>query len=104
MQRFIWTFLAVASLATGCATATKGDLIATVKRKASFELGCAAEELKVSELSNQQNSTNGFGAVSQNSYGVQGCGKRASYRAYCSNIVGSENCDAMQTSQPTTVK
>jgi hypothetical protein len=38
-------------------------------------------------------------ATNQKSYGVEGCGRRASYYAYCTNMMGSQSCDAMQSSQ-----
>lgn len=92
---------------TGCAPPAlqiKGDLVATVKKKAAFELGCTEEELKVTELSTGMSERGAYTALSQKSYGVDGCGKKASYNAYCTNSMGSENCDAMQSSQVTPSK
>ncbi len=99
MYRF--AALAVAVALSGCAhVATSTDLVTVVKKKASFELSCPSAELQVVELTGGQQMTNGFAATNQKSYGVEGCGKRASYYAYCTNMMGSESCDAMQSSQP----
>lgn len=97
-----FVFLAAAALfANACAhVATSTDLVSVVRTKASFELSCPANELTVTQLTGGQETTNGFAATNQKSYGVEGCGKRASYYAYCTNMMGSESCDAMQSSQP----
>ena len=85
---------------SGCAhVAAATDLTAVVRQKASFELSCAATELTITQLTGGQAMSNGFAATNQKSYGVEGCGKRASYYAYCTNMMGSQSCDAMQSSQ-----
>jgi hypothetical protein len=89
-------FLALSACAH---VSTSTDLIGVVKNKASFEMNCPATELTVVPLSGGQNMTNGVAATSQKSYGVEGCGHRTSYYAWCTNMMGSESCDAMQTAQ-----
>ena len=92
-------FVLCSSILFACAhtPSSNVELVSVVKRKAAFELSCSESELKVTELSNGQAMTNGFAATNQKSYGVEGCGKRVSYYAYCTNMMGSENCDAMQS-------
>jgi hypothetical protein len=41
------------------------------------------------------------GSSTSKSYGVEGCGKRASYNAYCVKpMMMAETCNALQTSAP----
>ncbi|MBT9556470.1 MAG: hypothetical protein IV100_10595 [Myxococcales bacterium] len=88
-------------LAAGCAHAPPTDLRPIVLNKASFELSCAKEQLSLSELSSQDMG-NMAGASVQKTFGVEGCGKRASYRAYCVKpMMMAETCDAQQSSAPT---
>jgi hypothetical protein len=94
--------LAAAVLASACAhVSSNTDLVQVVRTKASFELSCPEPQLNVTPLTGGQTNSNGFAATNQKSYGVEGCGKRASYYAYCTNMMGQESCDAMQSSQPT---
>jgi hypothetical protein len=83
----------------GCATTTHTDLRDVVKKKAAYELRC--EELTLTELSNGQAMSNGFAATDQKSYGVDGCGQRASYQVWCTNMLGKESCDAVSTTAMT---
>ena len=74
------------------------DLVPYVLRKAAFELACAADQLKVTELSDGSTQAIG-GSIEQKAYGVEGCGKRVRYTAYCTHpMMMKEWCDAMQTS------
>lgn len=102
MSKSSLTLIAAALFASACAhVATSTDLVSVVRTKASFELDCPAHELAITQLSGGQTANNGFASTNQKSYGVEGCGKRASYYAYCTNMMGSESCEAMQSSQPT---
>ena len=89
----------LAGIASGCATSagSADDLVNAVRRKASFELNCGQEQLAVSVLSDGQRGTNLWAATNQKSFGVLGCGRRASYYAWCVNMVGSTSCDAVQS-------
>jgi len=101
MSKSFFVLAAAVLVSSACAhVSTSTDLISVVRNKASFELSCPANELKITQLTGGQAMTNGFAASNQKSYGVEGCGKRASYYAYCTNMMGSESCDAMQSSQP----
>ena len=94
------SFFALAVALSSCAhVATQTDLTSVVRQKASFELNCNAAELTITQLTGGQAMSNGFAATNQKSYGVEGCGHRASYYAWCTNMMGSQSCDAMQSSQ-----
>ena len=98
---------ALAAVLSACAhVATTTDLTAVVRQKASFELNCTAPELTVTQLTGGQAMSSGFAATNQKSFGtnqksfgVEGCGRRVSYYAWCTNMMGSQSCDAMQSSQ-----
>ena len=76
------------------------DLRPIVANKAAFELSCSADQLKITELSDA--SQENMGAVSDaKTFGVEGCGKRASYNAWCVKpMMMDESCGATQTSAP----
>jgi hypothetical protein len=72
------------------------DLRPIVAKKASFELACDASTLTIAEISDSSVS-NMAGTANTKTFGVQGCGKRASYRAYCVKaMMQSEVCEATQ--------
>lgn len=73
------TALAVTSLlgATGCRAEATHDQLS---RRASFDFGCAARDLR-------------FTAIDERTSGVEGCGKRATY---------VETCDGPRTNTNTT--
>jgi len=78
------------------ASAPPTDLATVAKRKAAFELGCAETELTVTELSDSSVSRN-----QKKTFGIEGCGRRASYLASCIQPPGHpEQCDALQISTP----
>lgn len=90
-------------LAAGCATAHTTDLRPLVAAKAAFELGCSAENLKITQLEDKSQG-NMAGSVDNKSFGVEGCGKRASYDASCVRpMMMNETCAANQTSTPVSV-
>lgn len=91
--------LAAFTLSACAHVATTTDLTSVVRQKASFELNCSGPELTITQLTGGQAMSNGFAATNQKSYGVEGCGRRASYYAWCTNMMGSQSCDAMQSSQ-----
>jgi hypothetical protein len=96
MRTALATTLLIAVASTiACATATATDLRDIVKTRAAFDLKCEAGELTLTELSGGQSMSNGFAATEQKSYGVDGCGQRTSYYAYCTNMLGKESCEAM---------
>lgn len=92
-------FVVAVLLLSGCAHA-KGDPITIVRTKAAFDLGCTEDQLKVTELGDKSMS-NMAGGSNSKSYGVEGCGKRASYDGWCVKaMMMKETCDARQSSAP----
>ena len=83
-------------LLSSCATM---DPRSTVLRKASFELDCPESDLKVVVLEDNSMSTLGA-SVDSKTYGVSGCGKRASYSGACGSAMLGGTCSAAQTSAP----
>jgi hypothetical protein len=76
------------------------DLSLIVKHKAAFDLNCTEPQLTVVQLADNS-SNNMAGSVDSKSFGVRGCGRRASYDAYCVDAMMSDTvCNAMQTSAP----
>jgi hypothetical protein len=92
--------IAFVFVCASCSHAPATNLMPIVKKKAAFELGCSEAELKITELGDQS-SSNMAGSSNSKNYGVEGCGKRASYNAYCvKGMMMAENCGANQTSSP----
>jgi hypothetical protein len=87
-------------LLAACAHSVVTDLVPIVKKKAAFDLACTETQLTVTELGDQ--SVNSMaGSSKSKSYGVDGCGKRASYSAWCTHaMMMGETCNAQQTSTP----
>jgi hypothetical protein len=93
------SLVVVTALATGassCAT-VHADLTEIVKKRAAYDMKCDAAKLELTPLSGGMNSSIPFAATNQKSYGVDGCGQRSSYYAYCTNMLGQESCEAMPT-------
>lgn len=96
MKWFLVVIAAVLPFACAHRPPPTVDLVSIVKQKAAFELACDKADLKVAELSSGQAMSNGFAATNQKSYGVEGCGKRASYYAWCTDMMGNQSCEAIQ--------
>lgn len=82
-----------------CAGASPAkDLRPIVAKRAAFELSCSADQLQIIEFSHTSSM-----AGTEKTFGVEGCGKRASYRAWCTtpSAMGGSTCDAVQASAPT---
>ena len=89
----------VATVSCGGASVTQ-DLRPVVAKKAAFDLACSEEQLKIIELGDSSNA-NMAGAATTKTFGVEGCGRRASYYASCVKpMMMNEMCTAMQTSAP----
>ncbi|MEY4510722.1 MAG: hypothetical protein RLZZ450_2844 [Pseudomonadota bacterium] len=72
MRLACWGLLGLVVLAGGCVSpAYRTQLI---KERASFDLNCPSERIRVSEVN-----------PSRRLYGAQGCGRRASYYARACN-------------------
>jgi hypothetical protein len=64
--------LVAVGVVVGCGGASNSSLRADLGRRASFDMECAESDLSFAELS-----TIGLGLVT--SYGVRGCGSKATY-------------------------
>ena len=95
--------ISIGLAAVGCAhkSVQSVDLVPIVKKKASFELACPEAQLTVTELSDTSQ-RNAAGATQAKTFGVEGCGTRATYDGYCvKGMMMKRTCDARQQSAPT---
>jgi len=82
MKPFSLVAAALLALAGGCVS--NADVVAKVRPRAAFDLGCPEQQVEVMLLEGDPGK--------HASYGASGCGKRARYETSCVGTDGPQTC------------
>ena len=85
MKKLHYIFLGLALVVTvGCAT--NEEVEDKIKERAAFDLNCSSRDVEITlfDRLNTAQRINSFGFLAGGEYGATGCGKKVTYKSFCS--------------------